>query len=175
MQLATLIAEAGISTGGARAIQLALAPVFLLTGIAGLLNVMTGRLARIVDRGRHLWDALGEETTKPPHKSASYLRTLERRRHLASMAITSCTLAALLVCMVIVVLFGETLLELPLKWLEGLLFTASTLALSVGLTYFLREVHLANRTVRLEIGSVPETAEPVAAPDPDRDCGSGSS
>ena len=154
MQLGTLIAKAGILTGGARDIQLALAPVFLLTGIAGLLNVMTGRLARIVDRGRHLWDALGEETAKPPHKSASYLRTLERRRRLASMGITSCTLAALLVCMVIVVLFAETLLELPLKWLEGLLFTCSTLALSVGLTYFLREVHLANRTVRLEISSV---------------------
>jgi hypothetical protein len=31
------------------AIQLALAPVFLLTGIAGILNVMAGRLARIID------------------------------------------------------------------------------------------------------------------------------
>src|SRR6187551_2991266 len=76
MQLSILITEPGISSGGARAIQLALAPVFLLTGIAGLLNVMTGRLARIVDRGRHLWDALGDDTAKPPHKSASYLRTL---------------------------------------------------------------------------------------------------
>ena len=161
MQLGILIAEAGISTGGARVIQLALAPVFLLTGIAGLLNVMTGRLARIVDRGRHLWDALGDDTAKPPHKSASYLRTLERRRRLASMAIVSCTFAALLVCMVIVVLFAETLLELPLKWLEGILFTGSTLALVVGLTYFLREVHLANLSVRLEI-------QPGTAPDPAR-------
>jgi hypothetical protein len=168
MQLIILIAQAGISTGGARVIQLALAPVFLLTGIAGLLNVMTGRLARIVDRGRHLWDALGDDTAKPPHKSASYLRTLERRRRLASMAIVSCTFAALLVCMVIVVLFAETLLELPLKWLEGILFTGSTLALVVGLTYFLREVHLANLSVRLEI-------EVGAAPDPARDSGSGSS
>ena len=168
MQLGILIAQAGISTGGARVIQLALAPVFLLTGIAGLLNVMTGRLARIVDRGRHLWDALGDDTAKPPHKSASYLRTLERRRRLASMAITCCTLAALLVCMVIVVLFAETLLELPLKWLEGILFTCSTLALVVGLTYFLREVHLANLSVRLEI-------EPGSTPDPARDSGSGRS
>ena len=118
-----------------------------------MLNVMTGRLNRIVDRGRHLWDSLGDDAAKPPHKSADYLRTLERRRRLASAAITCCTLAALLVCMVIVVLFVETLLELPLKWLEGLLFTGSTLALIVGLTYFLREIYLANRTVRLEIES----------------------
>jgi hypothetical protein len=53
--------------------------------------------------------------------------------------------------MVIVVLFAETLLDLPLKWLEGILFTGATLALVVGLTYFLREVRLANLSVRLEI------------------------
>lgn len=153
MQLGTLITETGLSTGGARAIQLALAPVFLLTGIAGMLNVMTGRLSRIVDRGRHLWDALGDDTAQAPHKSAAYLHTLEQRRRLASTAVTYCTLAAVLVCMVIVVLFLETLLELPVKWLEGLLFTSATLALLVGLTYFLREVHLANQTVRLETRS----------------------
>lgn len=148
-----LIAEAGILAGGARVIQLALAPVFLLTGIAGMLNVMTGRLGRIVDRGRHLSESLEANTAGPPHKSASYLGTLEQRRHLASMAIMSCTLAALLVCMVIVVLFAEALLELSLRWLEGILFTGSTFALIVGLTYFLREVHLATQTVRLEINS----------------------
>jgi hypothetical protein len=45
----------------ARAIQLALAPVFLLTGIAGLLNVMAGRLARIIDRGRYLTETPARE------------------------------------------------------------------------------------------------------------------
>ena len=46
------------------AIQLALAPVFLLTGIAAMLGVMTGRLARIIDRGRFLTETpdLGERT-----------------------------------------------------------------------------------------------------------------
>ncbi|MEP6793263.1 MAG: DUF2721 domain-containing protein, partial [Saprospiraceae bacterium] len=38
------------------AIQLALGPVFLLTGIAGMLNVMSGRLSRIIDRGRTLME-----------------------------------------------------------------------------------------------------------------------
>ena len=36
------------------AIQSALAPVFLLTAIAGLLNVLVHRLSRVVDRARHL-------------------------------------------------------------------------------------------------------------------------
>lgn len=38
----------------AEIIQIAVAPVFLLAGIAGFLNVMSGRLGRIVDRGRVL-------------------------------------------------------------------------------------------------------------------------
>jgi hypothetical protein len=134
------------------AIQLALAPVFLLTGIAGILNVMAGRLARIIDRGRQL-----VESEHPPPLAPAVmqreLQGLERRRHLASAAITSCTLAALLVCMVIAALFLEVLLSLQVKWLLGLLFTASTLTLVVGLAFFLREVHLATQTVRIQVGS----------------------
>lgn len=137
-----------------QAIQLALGPVFLLTGIAGTLNVMTGRLARIIDRGRKL-----TETGLPtePELRASLreeLRGLERRRNLASAAITACTLSALLVCMVIASLFLEVVFDAPLKWLVGLLFTGSTLALVVGLAYFLKEVHLATRTTRLPVSAL---------------------
>jgi hypothetical protein len=132
-----------------RAIQLALAPVFLLTGIAGLLNVMTGRLSRIVDRGRKLTedrDPAAAATDGPLRES---LRSLECRRRFASVAITACTLSALLVCVTIAALFLEVLLGLRMKWLAGVLFTLATLALVVGLAYFLREVHLANQTVRI--------------------------
>jgi hypothetical protein len=145
MRLGILIAETGLSTDGARAIQLALAPVFLLTGIAGLLNVMTARLGRIIDRGRQLTETPQDNIALPPHDRANELRSLDRRRRLAGMAIKACTLAALLTCLVIVLLFAEVLLGLPLKWLEGGLFTGATVALVVGLTYFLREVHLATQ------------------------------
>lgn len=131
------------------AIQLALAPVFLLTGIAGILNVMAGRLARIIDRGRHLTEdtQLVAASASPPLDQE--LATLEHRRHLASAAITACTFSALLVCTVIAALFLEVLLGFEFKWLVGILFTASTLALVVGLAYFLREVHLATMTIRI--------------------------
>lgn len=133
----------------AHAIQLALAPVFLLTGIAGILNVMAGRLARIIDRGRQLTERPPSEHILDNETLAVELESLERRRHLASTAITACTLAALLVCTVIAALFLEVLLQVNLKWLVGLLFTGSTVALVVGLAYFLREVHLATQTVRI--------------------------
>jgi hypothetical protein len=133
----------------AHAIQLALAPVFLLTGIAGILNVMAGRLARIIDRGRQLTEGVRSDPALAG--LGIELRALEQRRHLASAAITACTASALLVCAVTAALFLEVLLQVELKWLVGLMFTVSTLALVVGLAYFLREVHLATQTVRIPI------------------------
>ena len=135
-----------------QAIQLALAPVFLLTGIAGILNVMTGRLARIIDRGRAFVEGHVHLDTAPAADALrTELRNLEQRRHYASWAIGSCTLAALLVCMVIATLFAEVLLSLPMQWLAGILFTGSTLALIVGLAAFLAEVRLATQTVRIPL------------------------
>ena len=135
----------------AHAIQLALAPAFLLTGLAGLLNVMTGRLARIIDRGRFLSENPMPEEIRQGDALKVEFQNLERRRHLASAAISSCTFSSLLVCMVIAALFLEVLLEIELGWLIGLLFTGATFALIVGLSYFLREVRLATRTVRIQL------------------------
>ena len=133
----------------AHAIQLALAPAFLLTGIAGMLNVMTGRLARIIDRGRQVAEGRVKLEGLDGNALQHELSNLERRRRLASWAINACTLAALLVCMVIATLFVEGLLDLSLKGVAGVLFTASTFSLIVGLGAFLREVRLATDTVRI--------------------------
>jgi hypothetical protein len=146
------IPDAAMSFGDiAHAIQLALAPVFLLTGIAGLLNVMASRLARIIDRGRSLTEKTLPQHLQDPDALHKELNRLERRRHYASSAITACTCSALLVCMVVAVIFLQVLLQVELKWVISALFTASTITLIVGLGYFLREVHLATRTVRIQV------------------------
>ena len=133
----------------ASAIQLALTPAFLLSGIAAMLNVMAGRLSRIVDRG----GKLTEDPTGPvscQHESVSLeLRHLERRRHLTSVAITACTIAALLVCLVIAALSLEVMIDVPLKWPIGAPFILAILALIVGLAFFLCEVHLAMKDIHI--------------------------
>ncbi|MFZ4620704.1 MAG: DUF2721 domain-containing protein [Bacteroidota bacterium] len=133
----------------ATAIQLALAPVFLLTAIAGMLGVMTGRLSRIIDRGRFLTE--GGHTALQPNREVTEeeLHVLERRRHFTSYAITAFTIAALLVCLVITTLFLEVMFAAPLQWAIGLFFSSATLVLVIGLTFFLREVHLATITIRI--------------------------
>ncbi|MEO8278198.1 MAG: DUF2721 domain-containing protein [Ideonella sp.] len=142
------------------AIQLALAPAFLLTALAGLLNVMTGRLARIIDRGRQLTEADGLAAGMIGELQQIEFDSLESRRHLAGSAITACTFAALLVCMVIAALFLEVLLGLQFKWFIGLDFTIAVLAMVVGLAYFLREVHLSTRTVRINLAASESTTYP---------------
>ncbi|HKR06183.1 MAG TPA: DUF2721 domain-containing protein [Bacteroidia bacterium] len=127
----------------AKAIQLALGPVFLLTGVAGLLNVMTGRLSRIVDRGRYLTERTGINKSDSSEEVTTELKMLEHRRRFTSVAITMCTVSALFVCLVIVTLFIEVMLSIPLNWIIGALFTLATLALVIGLAFFLREVHLS--------------------------------
>lgn len=132
----------------AKAIQLALGPVFLLTGISGMLNVMSGRLSRIIDRGRLLTERRNA-ISYDQEMLAGELKILERRRHFTSIAITMCTISALLVCLVIVVLFFEVMSAIPLNWVIGVLFMLSTLAIVIGLAFFLREVHTSSKTVRI--------------------------
>jgi len=132
------------------AIQLAVAPVFLLSGVAGLIGVMAGRLARIIDRARDLerrWAALDEKALA---RARTEIPNLERRRHLASWSINLCTGAALLVCIVIVTLFFEEFFGTDLKWLAGAQFVGAMIALLGGLSSFLREVYLATHTGRIE-------------------------
>jgi hypothetical protein len=140
--------EAGII---AHAIQLAIAPVFLLTGIASLLGVMANRLARVIDRARSFektWAGMPPEARQYAQREVG---CLEVRRRLCSWAINLCTTAALLICVVIVTLFVEAFLTASLKGVAGVLFIAAMLALIGGLTCFLREVYIATHSITFDL------------------------
>jgi hypothetical protein len=133
----------------AHAIQLALTPVFLLTGIAGLLNVMATRLGRIIDRAREfdrLWPTLDATARQAAERE---LGELESRRRMASWAINFCTFSALVVCNVVATLFIDGLFATDLKWFAGAQFIAAMVSLIGGLACFLREVYVATHTMRI--------------------------
>jgi hypothetical protein len=134
----------------AHAIQLAVAPVFLLSGIGAILMVMTNRLGRIIDRARVLEDRLNSASQEARAALHADLATLSRRAKLISCAITPCTATALLVCTVIAVLFLSAFLRFDLSIPVALLFIAAMLAFFLGLLWFLREIYVA--TVNLRIG-----------------------
>ena len=133
-----------------QAIQLSIAPVFLLTGVAGLLGVITNRLARIIDRAREL-EARWKQMDADAISSARLeMASLERRRGLASWSITCCTAAALLVCLVIVTLFLEEFVKTELNWLAAAQFVAAMVLLIGGLWTFLAEIYIATHTSRID-------------------------
>lgn len=134
----------------ARVIQLAVAPVFLLTAIGTILSVLSGRLARIVDRARVLVDraaALPEDGRAAIHVE---LRTLLRRRQLVNVAITAGTTAALFVCVLIASAFVGYLVGADLSVFLAVLFIAAMSAFVAALLLFLREIVIAVGTLRLD-------------------------
>jgi Protein of unknown function (DUF2721) len=134
----------------ARVIQLAVAPVFLLTAIGTILSVLSGRLARIVDRARVLVDRSAELPEERRGDLHGEIQTLMRRRHLVNMAITAGVAAALFVCILIASAFLGYLVEVDLSAFLAVLFIAAMSAFVAALLLFLREIVLAVGTLRLD-------------------------
>ena len=133
----------------AHVIQLSVAPVFLLSGIGAILAVMTNRLSRIIDRARVLEERLETATPEQTAVLEADLNTLTHRARLIGPAITLCTVTALLVCVVIAVLFLSAFLNFDASLPVALLFVASMFAFFLGLLWFIREILVATRHLRI--------------------------
>lgn len=130
-------------------IQLSVAPVFLLAGIAGILNVLAARLARIVDRARSLESDIPTAESDVQRAELNELAILDRRMTMAHWAIGLCTFAALLVCVVVMVLFVAVISDLEFAVPVSLLFIGAMVSVTSGLLLFLAEVTIATRWVRV--------------------------
>ncbi|MBA3068541.1 MAG: DUF2721 domain-containing protein [Hyphomonas sp.] len=133
----------------AHIIQLAIAPVFTLAGIGALLNVMANRLARVVDRWRALEATLSAADERTSRLHVTELGVLDRRMAHIHRAIAFSTLAALLICIVIILLFTGQLLPVPVAPAVSILFVISMSFLVVALISFFIEVNIASRTLRV--------------------------
>jgi len=131
-------------------IQLSVAPVFLLAGVGATLNVLVGRLVRIVDRARVTEAQFGSATADPAELSER-LAVLALRARLISRAIAFSVLCAVLVPLVVVSLFISALFQMNLEVPIAVAFIVSLVSLAIGLVYFLREVFVA--TAALSFGA----------------------
>lgn len=132
-------------------IQLSIAPVFLIAGIGTLLNVLTSRLARVVDRGRVIEQDLESlvGSGAPTRRHLAELRVLDQRMNWIHNAITLSTFAILLVCLLIVALFSVELISIDLSRVVALLFIATMASLIGGLISFLIEISYARKSLRV--------------------------
>ena len=126
-----------------RVIQLAIAPVFLLTAVATLITALNNRLGRIVDRRRVVYDRIPALGDVPLDDARRELRLLSRRIRFIYFAILCAVSAALLVCVVIASAFLGALLSADIARVVAVLFVLAMFALIASLAMFLREIFLA--------------------------------
>jgi hypothetical protein len=131
--------------------QAALAPAFLLTAIAGMLNVMTARLARAVDRARALQLSYRDADARERQWLVDEFDLIVRRKRLIRGAMTLCVAGAVLICVLIALLFIMGLSRLTLAWLIKSLFAGAMGFIAVSLGVMLRETSLAGSVGELTI------------------------
>jgi len=130
-------------------VRLALAPVFLLSGIGAFLNVLAARLSRIVDRSREIEPRLLSSRGAEHDRWIADLRILDRRMSLISWATGLSVTSAILTCLVVILLFAANLTRVHIGNAIALLFMGSMVSIGAGFAVFLVETTVAARAVRV--------------------------
>lgn len=136
----------------AHLIQLALGPVFLISGVGITLSMLTQRLSRIVDRARTLEDR--REVTSDDARLKVIdkdLRVILRRARYINSAIALCTTSALLTALVVTLLFASAFTPMSVGGVIAVMFVGSTACLSTAFIMFLIEVRIATNTLRIGV------------------------
>lgn len=133
-----------------QAIQLAIAPVFLLAGIGAFLNVCVSRLARIIDRARLIEEKVLTSVSGPAHDRHVWeINRLDRRMRVVNTSIFLTVASAFVVCAVVCTMFLAVLVEPPLGPTIALLFILAMILITAAFGTFLHEVRLAAKTIRI--------------------------
>ncbi|MAB54849.1 MAG: histidine kinase [Synechococcus sp. CPC35] len=127
-----------------KAIQLSVSPVFLLTGIGAMMNVLSGRLSRGVDRARALQERQEQLSELEQHE----FRLTRRRLRLVIRSIELLSLSVLLISCVVAVMFLTVALEINLSAVVAPLFVAAMLMVTAASFCFLREIKLASQQIQ---------------------------
>ena len=148
------------ATDIAHLIQIALTPIFLISAIGVTLNVLTNRLARIVDRARSMENEICRPDYRPDSRDLhAALDVLKRRASYINAAITLITLSALFIALVVVMLFVNAFVRWELSAFIACMFILSMLALAAALLAFLIEVRIATTTLRIGIEAASRQSE----------------
>lgn len=143
----------------AEIVRLALAPVFLLSGIGAFLNVLASRLSRIVDRSRQIEPLLLSSRGAKHDRWIADLKILDLRMSLISWATGLSVMSAILTCLVVILLFAANLIRTHLGTEIAWLFMASMVAIGAAFAVFLVETTVAARAVRVRSELLQHQAE----------------
>lgn len=134
-------------------IELSVAPVFLLAGVAGLLNVFIGRLTRIIDKLEKIdsLDTSKEQKIKDIVKRRAFL---VMRMQNTNLAIFFCTATGLMVALVILTIFFSALFSFSGETFISILFILAMFFLIIALILFLREIYFTTSYIKTKKADV---------------------
>jgi hypothetical protein len=137
----------------AQTIQLALSPIFMLTAIGTILNVLTGRLARVIDRARALEELHSLSHGPELDRHVWELRLLDRRMSVVNAGLLLGVISGIMVCIVVALLFVASLVQLRIGEAVALSFILAMVLLILALVSFMVEVRmsLVSNHVRAEL------------------------
>jgi hypothetical protein len=133
----------------AQTIQLALAPVFVLVAIGNIMNILTTRLGRIVDRSRTLQSQYALTTGREHDLVVIEIRYVDRRIHLIGRALLLLVISGLAIGVTVGSLFVGEMAGMELRNLTGITFFGAIALLMVALVYLLLETRIAASSLRL--------------------------
>jgi hypothetical protein len=133
----------------AHTIQLALAPVFVLVAIGNIMNILSSRLGRIVDRARTLQRMHGETKGAVHDRVVVEMRSVDQRIELNTRAIKLLVMAGLAIGTTVAVLFVEEIFNVPVERIAAGIFLLAIGLLMWGLWLFLRETQVAAEILRI--------------------------
>jgi hypothetical protein len=129
-------------------IQLAIAPVFMLTALGTVINALSLRLGRAVDRRRELEERLASMSKAEVPSAQDELAQIARRIRFVYLAIVFAVISALFTALLIAGAFVGAFVRTDLSYTIAGMFVCAMVALIVCLLLFLREIFLAVSTPR---------------------------
>jgi len=133
----------------AHTIQLALAPVFVLVAIGNVMNILSTRLSRIVDRSRFLIERHGQTEGSDHDAVVREMRMLDRRIAIIGRAILTMLISGLTIGVVIAMLFLDGFTSLNLNRATAVAFTLAIALMMYALLLFVRETRIASASLRI--------------------------
>ena len=133
----------------AQTIQLALAPVFVLVAVGQILNALSLRLGRIIDRSRELQKLYGETTGTAHDMVVTEIRYSDRRIALVSNAISSIVMCSLSIGFTVALLFVEEIAGFKIYPVVMAVFLFAIALMMWALIQFLREIRISTEVLRI--------------------------
>jgi hypothetical protein len=133
----------------AQTIQLALAPVFVLVAVGNILNLLSSRLGRVVDRSRKLQERHLQVEGRDRDEVVAEIRMIDRRIFLITRAIRLMVISGLFIGTTVAVLFLEELVKLNLQRVAAATFLIAVGLLMWALVLFLRETQVSAQQLRI--------------------------